>query len=42
MPEMYLRQPGSPYGACRPLLKTKKEYKSLKKQGIQDIFIKTN
>ena len=24
------------------LIKTKKEYKNLKKQGIQDIFIKTN
>ena len=37
MPEMYLRQPGV---VCRPL-KTRKEYKSSKKQ-IHDIFIKMN
>ena len=43
MPEMHLRQPGLTYNACGPFTKkTKKEYKSLKKQEIQDIIIKTN
>ena len=41
MPEMYLRQPGVIYSACG-LFKKKKEYKSLKKQVISDISIKTN
>ena len=31
MPEMHLKQPGFTYSACG-LLKTKKEYKNLKKQ----------
>ena len=42
MPEMHLRQPGFTYSACGPFTKTKKEYKSLKKQEIHDTFIKTN
>ena len=42
MPEIQLRQPGFPYSACGPFTKTKKEYKSLKKQEIHDIFIKKN
>ena len=42
MPEMHLRQPGFTYSVCGPLLKTKKECKSLKKQEIHNIFIKTN
>ena len=41
MPEMHLRQPGFIYSACGPFTK-KKEYKSLKKQEIHDIFIKAN
>ena len=42
MPEMHLRQPRFAYSACGPLLKTKKKFKNLKRQEIQDIFIKTN
>ena len=43
MPEMYLRQPGFTYSEDKidHLLKTKKEYKNLKKQEINDILIKT-
>ena len=41
-PEMHLRQPGFTYSACGPFTKTKKEYKSLKKQDIHDTLIKTN
>ena len=35
MSEMHLRQPGFMYSACGAFTKTNKEYKSLKKQGIQ-------
>ena len=42
MPEMHLRQLGFTYSARGHLQKTKKEYKSLNKQKIQDIFIETN
>ena len=42
MPDIHLGQPGFTYSACGPSKKTKKEYKNLKKQEIQDIFIKTN
>ena len=43
MAEIHLRQPGFTYSACGPFItKTKKAYKSLKKQDIDDIFIKTN
>ena len=46
MPEMHLRQSGFTYSACgtstKKKKKTKKEGKSLKKQVIQDIFIKMN
>ena len=38
MPEMYLKQPGFTYSTCGPFTNKKK----LKKQEIQDIFIKTN
>ena len=38
MPEMYLKHPGFTYRACRPLLKTKEEFKNLKKVEIQNIF----
>ena len=41
MPEMHLRQPAFAYRACRPFT-IKKEYKNLKKQEFNDIFIKTN
>ena len=42
MPEMHLRQPELTYSTCEPFTKTKREHKSLKKQEIQDIFIKRN
>ena len=42
MPEMHLRQPGFTYSACGPFTKNKERIKNLKKQVIQDIFIKTN
>ena len=41
MSEMHLRQPGLTYSVCRPFIKNKK-FKKLKKQEIQDTFIKTN
>ena len=37
-----LRQPEFTYSGCRQVTKTNKEYKNLKKQEINDIFIKTN
>ena len=41
--QTYLKQPEFTYSACGPLLKAKtKKFKNLKKQEIQDIFIKTN
>ena len=42
MPEMHLRQRELYIVLAEHLLKTKKGYKTLKKQEIQDIFIKTN
>ena len=42
MSEIHLRQHGFTYNACRPLKKTKKEHKNLKKQMIHESFIKTN
>ena len=42
MPEMYLRQPGFTCSACGPFTKNKERMKKLKKQEIQDVFIKTN
>ena len=42
MPEMHLRQPGFMYSACGLFTKSKERTKNLKKQGIQDIFVKTN
>ena len=35
---MHLRQSALTYSACGPFTKNKKEYKKLRKQGIQDIF----
>ena len=40
MPEMHLRQPDSNVVLVPDLQKTKKESKNLKKQDIQDKFIK--
>ena len=40
MPETHLRQPKFAYSACGTF--TGKESNNLKKQEIQDIFIKTN
>ena len=42
MPEMYLRQRRFAYSLCGPFNKNKQKIKKLKKQEIQDIFIKTN
>ena len=42
IPEMHLRWPGFTYSACGPFTKNKERIKNLKKQEIQDIFIKTN
>ena len=42
MSEMHLRQPGFTCMLMGHLLNTKKEYKSLKKQKIHNMFIKTN
>ena len=43
MPEKYLRQPRFPYSASGPFAKkTNKEHKNLKKQEINDIFIRKN
>ena len=42
IPEMHLKEPGVTYSACEPFKKKGKEYKNLKKQKIQDIFIKMN
>ena len=40
MPEMHLKQPRFLYSACCPFTKNKERTKKLKKQEIQDIFIK--
>ena len=42
MPEMHLKQPGFSYSALYRLLKTKKEFKSLRRREVQDIFTKGN
>ena len=42
MNNIHLRQHGFMYLRVDHLVKTKKELKNLKKQKIQDIFIKTN
>ena len=42
LPEMHLRQPGFTCSACGPFIKKRKKIKSLKKEEIHDIFIKTN
>ena len=42
MPEIHLRQPELTHSACRTFTKNKERIKKLKKQVIQDIFIKMN
>ena len=42
MLEMHLRQPGFTYSVVNHLLKTRKEFKKLKKQEIQAICTKMN
>ena len=42
MPEMHLKQPILTFSDCGPFTKNKERIKNLKKQVIQDIFIKTN
>ena len=42
LPEMHLKQPGFTTVLTDQLLKTKKEFKKLKKQEIQAIFTKMN
>ena len=42
MPELHLRQPGFTCSACSPFTKNKEKIKKLKKQEIQNIFIKIN
>ena len=43
MPEMYLRQPGFAYSACRPFTKIKERIKKIKETGdSRYIFIKMN
>ena len=42
MSEIHLKQPGFTYSAWRPFNKTKKEYKNLKEQEIQNILTETN
>ena len=42
MPQIHLRQPRFTYIACVPFTKTEKGSKNLKRQEIQDTFIKTN
>ena len=42
LPEMHLKQPGFTTALTDQLLKTKKEFKKLKKQEIQAIFTKMN
>ena len=42
MPEMHLTQPQFKYSAGGPFNKNKQRVKNLRKQEIQDIFIKSN
>ena len=39
---MHLKQPGFKYSVCGPFTINKEIIKNLKKQEIQDVFIKTN
>ena len=42
MPEMILKQPRFTHSSCGAFTKTKKEFKNLKKQEIQNIFTEMN
>ena len=42
MSEMHLKLPRFTYSGCGPLLKTKKEFKSLKRREIKNISTKVN
>ena len=42
MPEMYLKQTGFTNSTCGQFTKNKERIKNLKRQEIQDIFIKMN
>ena len=42
MTEMHLKQSGFTYSACGRFIKIKERIQNLKKQEIQDIFIKIN
>ena len=42
MPEMHLEQTRFTYSACGPFTKNNELIKKLKKQEIQNIFVKTN
>ena len=42
MPGLHLKQHGFTYSACGTFNKKKKEFKNLKKQKIQNIFIGMN
>ena len=42
MPQIHLKQLALPIVVVDHYLKTKKEYKNLKKQEIQNMFIKAN
>ena len=41
MPEMHLKQPEFTYSACGPFTKNK-EFKNLRKQEIQNIYVEMN
>ena len=42
LPEMYLKQPGFIYSACRPLTKNKERIQKFNETGDRVIFTKTN
>ena len=42
IPEMHLKKPGFTYSACGLFSKNREKIEILKKQEIQDTFIKTN
>ena len=42
MSEMHLKQPGFTYSSCGTFTKNTEKKKKIKKQEIQDTFIKTN
>ena len=39
---MHLRQPGFTYSGCETFTKNKEAIKNIRKQKIQNVFIKTN